>query len=103
MLSNSIKMNPRFEQLVAEFRKKYGVMDAELAMSYELFALNFEVEDLKQEIADLKARLEKEVHKSFHRIPQIEPIFHPTKAPTIIPPPSIDDDWVQTGRETEAA
>lgn len=103
MLSNAIKNDPLFTELRDKMREKYGVMDAELAMCFELIELNKMVVLLNERMAKLETELDKETHRAFHRLPPIDPISHPSKVPTVIPPPSIDDDWVSTGRETEAA
>lgn len=55
------------EDLRAEFRVKYGVMDTENAMARELIVINLKIAQLEERIRDL----ERDRLRSFHREPSI--------------------------------
>ena len=70
------------EDLRAEFRVKYGVMDTENAMARELIVINLKIAQLEERIRDL----ERDQLRSFHR----EPSIHYMRTHKL---PIDDDDW----------
>jgi hypothetical protein len=104
MLTNALKLNPDVNELTERFRIKYGVMNAEAAMVAELIEVNLRLMDMERRFDRLSEKYEKEVHRAYHRMAAYEPPKAPLNRKTpFLADDAITDDWISTGRETEAA
>jgi hypothetical protein len=104
MKINALKLNPDVNELIERFRIKYGVMDAEAAMVAELIEVNLRLIDMERRFDRLSEKYEKEVHRAFHRMAAYELPQAPLNRKTpFLADDHTSDDWLITGRETEAA
>lgn len=99
MLDNSIRSNQPVQELRELMRKKYGEVDAELAMCWELIELNRAILALEEKLNKLSNNLDKEVHRSFHRLAPYSVPAAPVRSFHSFDDDVTSDDWISTGRE----